>query len=201
MTEEFYDEEPCNCCECCDEPTPFTKIYIVSDASWLNKFVKDEEVTVLDEPNERWEVHVKKWNGNRKTTYTIRFDRLRPLFYENPIHQTTFDEIRNKKTFTDATVEKAEEMYDSILSFVEDVMYFKTTLENTAWNLRALAWDLLKAVETKNSKSLLKLMENCKETIKFLKDDPMMKDLKGTMKQFDTRELDEEDFNPIDLIG
>lgn len=208
MTEEFYStEEPCNCCECCNEPTPLKKLYIVTDASWLTKFKKDEEVIVVSEPNDNWDVQVYKtennWrneNGN-KVKYTIKFSRLRPMFYEWAIHQTTFDDIRNKKTFNDATIEKAEEMYNSILEFVWDIMEFKTTLENTASNLRALALDLLASVETRDSKKLLKLMDNCKDTIKFLKDDPMMKDLKGTMKQFDTRDIDVEEFNPIDLIG
>ena len=205
--EEFYTDEPCNCCECCGEPTPLKDVYIITDASWLTKFKKDEEVVVVSEPNENWEVQVYKtennWrneNGN-KVKYTIRFSRLRPLFYKEQIHQTTFDEIRNKKTFTDATVEKAEEMYDTVLEFVWDIMNFKTTLENTASNLRALALGLLSAVETKDSKKLFRLMNNCKDTIKFIKDDPMMKDLRWTMKQFDTRDIDVEEFNPIDLIG
>lgn len=199
--------------------------YVVNDATWLNKFKEWDKVQVLTLPNEIGEVRVYKldweqplpyecndddepcdsihrsdaWN---KIQYTIRASRLRPLFYpNNEFCSTQFQLLANKKTFTDASIGKAEELYDFITNFAKDLVEFKVTLENTASNLRALSNDLMAAVETKDAKAFNRLMKNCKSTVEFLSKDAMFKDLIDVMNQFDDWEDIEDEFNPIDLVG
>ncbi len=207
MTEEYYESTECT--DCC--PTCNWKLYLVNDADGLTKFSKGEFVRVIDEMDDNWEVSVYKtdmfWNALRndnwnKVKFKIRYSRLRPVVYSNEnLYPTAFDKLAEKKTFTDAAIEKAEENYETVMWFVKALSEFTQTLTNTASNFRALANDLMTAVETKNAKQFNKTMDNCKETIKFLKDDPMMKDLKAVMKQFDTWDSIEDYFSPLELIG
>ena len=198
--------------------------YIINDATWLVKFKEWEHVELVTLPNENWEVRVYKidvdkrvsqyecdddeccdaihrseaWN---KIQYSIKASRLRPLFYnDNEFCATQFKLLANKKTFTDANIWKAEELYTTILNFSKNLVEFKVTVENTASNLRTMCNDLMAAVETKDAKAFNSLMANCKKTIEFISKDPSMKDLVDVMKQFE-KPTEDEEFNPIDLIG
>lgn len=202
-------------------------LYLVNDDSWLTKFKEWETVRVIDsEVDENWEVNVYKVNNTptyynddydncdcdcdnvhrndngNKVKYKLRFSRLRPLVYfESNVHQTEFDKLHIKKTFTDATIAKAEENYTALMAFVKAVSVFAKTMKNTASNVRTLANDLMTAVETHNDKLFNKTMANSATTLKFLKDDPSMKDLKAVMAMFDFNDDVEDEFNPIDLVG
>lgn len=157
--------------------------FVVWNVAGLTKFAKGEIVLSDAVQDANWEVRVYKtdcdWdfllnaNGN-KVSYSLAFNRLRPVNVENlQFTAGTLEQRVMAKTFTDKKLDKAADAIAVVTAFSDATMKLRNKLGSIANNLMWKVNELTISADAYDADAFNKALDDMDKLVKFLSGAPM----------------------------